>query len=308
VRLYAFGEIVAGNLVYPKLPILLVLKEALLCPIKNVGRVALTALVGIVFIALALVALAVWIPSGHSEVSIFRAMPGVRAFVYADVPGRGGSEIVVPNMVRSILSMFFLGAVYIAVGVGFFNYWIRTAVMGPRHLLNGGWKTLLASIVPSAVMFFFAGLTIGVIFFLLQMAVTSVAPMAATSIQSFVNSLASVAIVGIAISTILTFLSCSIFAFWSPTLVEIALGQRYVSSRNPRKDAMPSQWRMAVVLTTIVLGTDMLFWLIDTVFGTSAGGLIGIAAFFFAIAVAGAAHGVAFRLSTGRTGPLAVSA
>ena len=297
----------ADNPVYPELPVLITLREAFLCPVRNIGHVAITALISVVIVGGVVLALGLWMPNGHSRIAMFAQLPGTQAIVDADVPGEGGSNIVVPSMIKVIVASVVFVAVNILVGVGFFNYWIRMAAMGPGHLSQGRWKTFLKSLFPSAMMIFFAGLLIGVIAYGLVFVLSLAGLMSLMGSPSLMDAIGRLAILAAATSLIFTFIYCYVFAHWSTTLVEIALDQHYVSSSSPRRDARPSPVRMALVLMAIVVATQVLFWLVELLPGGIMVGLAAMVIFTLSIAVVGAAHGTAFRLSTGRTGPLPVT-
>ena len=210
-------------------------------------------------------------------------------------------------MTKVIVGLLTLVTISILVGVAFFNYWIRMAVMGRGHLADGQWKAFLKSLVPSSFMIVVAGIVIGVAFYGLSIALFMTGFKNTFYESSFKDAVTLLTILATAFGLIMTFLSCCIFASWSPTLVEIALDQRYVNSTNPDQDATPSLWRMALILLAIVVLTQILSWLIEFVPGGIIRGSAAIVFFALSISVIGAAHGVAFRLSTGRTGPLQVA-
>ncbi len=275
-----------------QIPVLNVVVESCLLPLRHVRPFLVSA--GLAIGGLATLAAALWLVGGEglSTTSLVNQPVLMWAFVLT------------------------FGLSFLAVLVGIFNLWVRLGVMGDarawaqprgswaRQILgnfgNFIWIGILVGLAVMLIMFVFTVVFGGTLVALMPQAIVAAISAQASTATFWV----ALVLLMIAIPT--TWLACYLYAIFSLNIVEGALGENYVSSSLPRDQISGGALRFSIILAGVYLAGELAKLLLLPFAGVMVlewvAGTIEILIYFYGIAVIGAAHGIVFRLKTGRTG------
>lgn len=274
-----------------ELPILPVIIEALTLPIRHL--IASLASVGVAVAALGVALGLAWLLFGN--------------------PFGGGSPFEAAGPVWLLVAVFILGAA--AVLVGIFNLWARIGVMGAPEAWQQSTGQWARQITSNMVNFLWIGIVVGLVAGLIMVVFMAVfGTMLVPLGQGFMgdaisgNSLWLMGVLVLLLGIPYIWLVCYLYARFSFTIVEGALGERYVSSSRPREAVSGGALRFSIVLAVVYVAGELvnafvapvavvpgLSWLTT---------VIEVGLYLYGVAVIGAAHGISFRLKTGRSGTL----
>lgn len=266
------------------LPIVAILKEAAALHWQN--RVAFLATAGVFAV-------------------LFFAVMSIAAAPYTAFLEQAGSENpeqLAPIDFRPIFAAILLCLLVIAAA---FVFWVRLSLMGLRGALQNQWVDWFRQIGTTLVNFLFIGvielLAIGLVMGLL---LQTVSPDVLADLEAGIIDPVRLFF----LTLILNYIACLVFAFFSFSLVEGAIGQRYVSSSLPRSVAASGIGRMSLLLFSALMALTMLnyiiLWVDWAMPGTYTMMFLSLVVMVLFTTYLAALHGIAFRIRTGRRGPL----
>lgn len=211
-------------------------------------------------------------------------------------------EQVVPIDFGPIFAALFLSLVVIAA---VFVFWTRLSLMGLHGALENGWLDWVRQTGTTLVNFLFIGvvqfLAIGLFVGLLLQAISpdALARLQAGTIDPSLMLL---------LTLVLNYAASLVFAFFSFSLVEGAIGERYVSSSLSRSVAASGVGRMSILLFSALMGltvmNQIIFWVDTAMPGTYTMMFLSLVVMVLFTTYLAALHGIAFRVRTGRRGPM----
>lgn len=220
--------------------------------------------------------------------------------------GTQDPEQLVPIDFGPIFAAILLGLVVVAAT---FVFWTRLSLMGLQGALENGWLDWIRQIGATLVNFLFIGvvqfLAIGLLVGLLLQAISpdALARLQAGSIDPSLMLL---------LTLVLNYAASLVFAFFSFNLVEGAIGERYVSSSLSRSVAASGVGRMSVLLFSALMGltvmNQIIFWVDRSMPGTYTMMFLSLVVMVLFTTYLAALHGIAFRIRTGRRGPMGSAA
>lgn len=200
-------------------------------------------------------------------------------------------------------------AVFLSMAA-YFNLWIRYGVMRDARAWQQGVGSWIRQSLWTMFNLFWIGILVALGCIVILVPVTLLASAMIPTLNGVPEIfesqgvLAQLIMLGIFLpfSLVIT----AIYAVFSLNIVESALGERYVSAKLDRYDVRGGVFRFAVILTAVYLAGEfasLLFASFENQWAPAfvVSGLQGLV-YFYGIAIIGAAHGVVFRLKTGRTG------
>lgn len=211
-------------------------------------------------------------------------------------------EQMIPTDFGPIFAAIFLCILVVAA---VFVFWTRLSLMGLPGALQNPWLDWARQIGTTLVNFLFIGvvefLTIGLVIGLLLQTVSSDA---LANLQAGNIALLSL----IFLTLVLNYIASLVFAFFSFSLVEGAIGQRYVSASLSRSVASSGVGRVSILLFSALMGLSVLNqiiqWIDLAMPGTYTMMFLSLVVMVLFTTYLAALHGIAFRIRTGRKGPL----
>ncbi len=285
-----------------KLPVLDIVKESCVLPFKHFRALLASAGIavgGLLFLGLVLIAL-LFAASGVENL----ASAGV-ADVGAYLQENPGWLIA---LVLSLLLSVFVGVISISVGT--FNFWVRLAVLQDDKAWRqsmGDWfrqigTNTLNLIWIGIVVAICVWIIIGVFLFLATLLIKPlVFGFFTDDVMMFSGSVFLIGVAGVVFSILAAYVACFIYARFSLSLVEGALGD-FLISIPPRDLIKRHSGRFALVLCAVYV-VGMVVKAILSIFSEvpvvgDITNLFQLPAIFYAIAVIGTAHGIVFRVNS----------
>lgn len=284
-----------------KLPVLAVIKESCILPLKHFRALLASAgiaVAGVLFLFAVLIALR--FAAAGVETIASSGVEDVGDFLQ-DNPGW------LVALVLSLLLSVFLGVISISVGT--FNFWVRLAVLQDDKAWRqsiGDWfrqigTNTLNLIWIGIVVAICVWILIGTFLFLVTMLIKPFAVGLFTEdVMMFFGSAFLMGVVVVAFSILAAYVACFIYARFSLSLVEGALGD-FLISIPPRDLIRRHSARFALVLCAVYVVGMVVKAILSILSEVPVVGdiinLFQLPAIFYAIAVIGAAHGIVFRLN-----------
>lgn len=276
------------------IPVIAVIQQSLMLPIKHPKLMAAT--VGIFLLGLAV-------------------MVGLFFLLFSDGFSGGYDPDRLFNSFASNFGIALVVALYVgALLVFVFNLWLRFAIMeddGAWKQSSGAW---IKQILKNELNFVWIAVVMMVAMIIPTMifGAVMIGPMQHVlvgDLGSASDMLFWAAAIMLLLGLPLAFLACVIYAYFSFNLVEGALGEPYVSSSLPRDQVTQGVVRFSLILFVVYVAGELINLFAD-LFSVTLGlewivmALQGIT-YIYGIAIIGAAHGIVFRMKTGRHGTLA---
>lgn len=200
--------------------------------------------------------------------------------------------------------------------VAFFNLWVRMGVMGDNRAWNQPVGQWVRQVLGCGGNLIWIGILVGLASWAFMIPFTAIfggimANMASSgyesgNLQLAKETLSLLTLMMFLIAIPATWIACLVYAVFSLNIVESALGENYDSSNLPRDRIEGGAFRFSIILIGVYIAGKLLALLLIPLQNVAAlkwvVAAMEIGILFYGIAVIGSAHGIVFRLKTGRTG------